>query len=342
MLLGACPLSLLPRGTTVPRLLQGTSCSPSEDQPIASAALVSQFILHDPSELSIFNIQCLYLPLNSRSQPLRSPSRLFRKLTTRFKPPTLHPKSANLKTASPPRSPTQPSTHRSAVPSASADAVAVKRRQAALQQCGLVSLPRRDLSQLEAELDRRFTRIIALPQDEQDHDDLTSAEKIRREWQAKNEDQPDSQADDVDPTDPNDIPSNPLNEGPKKLDSLVNPEERMTTGLTLSLSPDPLLGSKSPVFLSPIQETFSIPVVPEEDVAALENEKVRLPITFNCCSMLTSTLYRTFPLLSFPKQSTLSPSLFPIRLSLHMFTCRTYPCLPLPERASGYRRSLST
>ena len=234
---------------------------------------------HDP--LSIVNIDHPFSvsSLDSRSQPLKYPSGLFRKLTTRFKPPTLHPKSANPETASPPTSPTQPSTRRPVVPIASTHVAAMKRRQAALQQCGLVPLPRKDLSQLEAELDRRFTRVVVLPQDEQDQAELSSAERIRREWQAKNEVQSVKQGDDAHSKDPNDVPSDSLN--------LENEEAQRVPS-----PPDPAFSLQNPVSLPPIPETFSIPEVSEEDVATSKNAKVYCPVMFNRCLLLANTLYR--------------------------------------------------
>ncbi|KAF9648829.1 hypothetical protein BDM02DRAFT_2059996 [Thelephora ganbajun] len=130
-----------------------------------------------------------------RTHPLKSKlsSGLLRKLTTKLKPPVLHPRSANPTIASPPTSPIQPSTRRPVIPAASTDVAAVKRRQAALQQCGLVPLPSKDLSQLEEELDRELSHVVVLPNDQPEQGELTTAEKIRREWQAKNETQPEKQ-----------------------------------------------------------------------------------------------------------------------------------------------------
>ena len=340
------PSPLLPRNTTVP---EDTIRPSSEDQPIVSTAQASQFIplstlLNDPYELS----KRLYLfpvpSLNSRSRPLKStPSRLFRKLTRRFKTPILPPKSANPETASPPRSPTQLSNRRSqAVPIASGDVAAVMRRQAALHQCGLVPLPRKDLSQLEADLDRRFTRIVVLPDDQQDSEEMTTAEKIRKEWQAKNEALPEKQGDDgADPTDPNRFPSESSNaERLEQSDPMGNVEERMTPELTVPPSPDPLVNPESPVPLSPIPETFSIPEVPEEDVAPSENEKVRHLITFNGrLTLINIRLYRKPLQLALWRLSTLFPSPFltPPRLP----TCPTCPHRPLLERVSDYHQLLS-
>jgi hypothetical protein len=118
---------------------------------------------------------------------------------------------------------------------------------------------------LEAELDRRFTRVVVLPQDQLDQDELTSAEKIRREWQAKNEAKPEklgdaTQLSDMPPSESLDIP-----------DSTGNTQEQKALSTDSSFSP------KSPASLSPIPETFSIPQLSEEDVAVPENEKVRRP-----------------------------------------------------------------
>ena len=180
-----------------------------------------------------------------------------------------HPRPANLDIALPPKSPTQPSTARSAVPVASTDAAAMKRRRAALQQCGLVAPQRKDLSQLEAELDRRFSRVVVLSQDQQDQEEMSSAEKIRREWQAKNESQFEKQGDDADQEDPTGAPTD--SERPLELDSMGNTEQQKTTEI---IAPTTLLSPKSLVPLSPIPETVSFPDIPEEDVVAPEDDKV--------------------------------------------------------------------
>lgn len=181
----------------------------------------------------------------------------------------LLPKPANLEIPSPPTSP------RSAAPPAPSDLAAVRRRQAALQQCGLVPVPRRDLSQLEAELDRRFSHVVTLPQDQQDQeDDLTSAERIRREWQAKNEAQPETQGGDPESKVPNDVPSDSLNpERPGKSDSTSNTEEPKPLEFTALPSGGLLPNLKSPIPLSPILETSSFHDIPEEDVDPYENDK---------------------------------------------------------------------
>ena len=201
------------------------------------------------------------------------PSALFRKLTTKLKPPTMHPRSANSAIASPPNSPTHSSTRRPAVPVAPADAAAIKRRRAALEQCGLVPLQRKDLSQLEEELDQRLSHIV-LPQDQPEQGELSTAEKIRREWQAKNETQPEKQGGDLDTQAPVDITSSSLDPGPLGKSDLERNAEEETPELAIPPSSHRLLSSVNPLPLSSIPGTFSCPDIPEEDVAEPENEKV--------------------------------------------------------------------
>lgn len=210
-----------------------------------------------------------------KPQPLksRSPSGIFRKLTTRLKSPTLNPKSANFNTPPSPKSPTHPSTRLPTVPEAPTDIAAVKRRRAALQQLGLVPL-RKDLSQLEAELDQRFSHVVESPQDQQDQDDLSSAEKIRREWQAKNEIQVEKQGNDAGSTNPDDAPSpssDPKSLG--KLGLLEDIDELTALELIIPTSSDVFVSLTSPVSLSPIPETCVLPEISEEDVITPENEK---------------------------------------------------------------------
>ena len=172
--------------------------------------------------------------------------------------------------APPPKSPTSPSARRPAVPIASTDVAAVRRRQAALQHCGLVPSPRRDLSQLEKELDRRFSHIVALPHDPQDGDELTSAEKIRREWQAKNE----AGAETRNQIDGADLSSDSQNsQRLPESDSTGNPDGQKFPELPIVAS---LSASENSLPLPPIPETFSFPDIPEEDVIPSESNKVFL------------------------------------------------------------------
>lgn len=264
----SAPLLWISRSSSTPRI---------HDSPLATLPLSFQY--------SSFPF---YSPFNCRQQPLKSkqPTSLLRKLTNKLKPPTLHPRLPKPAIASPTSS-TPPSTRRSAVPSASEEATAVRRRRAALQQCGLVPLPSRDLSQLEEELDRRFSHVVVISQDQPEQGEMTTAEKIRREWKTKNESQPEKQDGDVDSKVPHLVTSDPLH--PESLDQpdfTRNAEEQNTLELTLPASP-------SSVYSAPGTLLFSD--IPEEDVTELEIEKVLLFFLVNHCLPLTGRFHRYFP-----------------------------------------------
>ena len=114
---------------------------------------------------------CRPYPSKTKSSP-----GFFSKLKSRL----FRSKTANPAVTSPP---IQPSTRRSGVPTPPQDPASIQRRQAALQQCGLVPVPRKDLSQLEQELDRRFGHVVA---HQSERGELSTAEKVRREWETKN------------------------------------------------------------------------------------------------------------------------------------------------------------
>ena len=249
---------------------------PSVDQPIATVS-VPWITIHPSTHSGVtpLNYQRLLsfpLPsLDCRSQPLKSKPTpgLFRKLTTRLKPLTFHPKSTKSTIPSSLTSPVKSPTPRSAVPIVSNDKAAVKRRQAALQKCGLVPTQRKDLSQLEQELDQRFSHIVVLPQDQQEEDELTTAERIRREWQAKNEANapPEIHADDPNPNRPEGVSKDtPSPDRLGKSDSTENPEEETTLEST---PPHPSLHPTSPLSLPLIPETSVFPDIPEEEKGAV-------------------------------------------------------------------------
>ena len=271
----------------VPPRCSGVQSDPSAsvDQSIMPLAWIlihpSRTSHHSPSRLSEAHSPFpVHLPLNSRQLSLKSksPSGLFRRLTTKLKPPSVYPRSANSLIASPPNSPTQSSTRRSAVPVASTDAAAIQRRRAALQQCGLVPLQRKDLSRLEEELDQRFSHLVVLPQDQPEQGELTTAEKIRREWQTKNEAHPEKQGGDLDPKVPSDSTSDCLHsELLGKSDLTGNAEEEKTPELIIPPSP-----RSSPSAADPASTpgTCLSPDIPEGGVTEPENEKVRHLVLF--------------------------------------------------------------
>lgn len=51
-----------------------------------------------------------------------------------------------------------------------------------------MAAPNRDLSQLEKDRDRKYTKVAPVPRDQATKDgQQTAAEKIRQEWKAKNQ-----------------------------------------------------------------------------------------------------------------------------------------------------------
>ena len=67
------------------------------------------------------------------------------------------------------------------------DFTSKEQREAALRARGLIAVPRKDLSQLEEDLDRRRAKITPVPRDQATEGGQPSAaEKIIQEWKAKN------------------------------------------------------------------------------------------------------------------------------------------------------------
>lgn len=67
------------------------------------------------------------------------------------------------------------------------DFTSKEQREAALRERGLIAAPKRDLSQVEQDLDRKYAKVAPIPQDQATKDGHQSAaEKIRQEWKAKN------------------------------------------------------------------------------------------------------------------------------------------------------------
>ena len=68
------------------------------------------------------------------------------------------------------------------------DFTSKEQREAALRERGLIAAPKKDLSQLEQDLDRRFGKTPPIPRDQKTKDGQPSAaEKIMQEWKAKNQ-----------------------------------------------------------------------------------------------------------------------------------------------------------
>ncbi|KAF9648833.1 hypothetical protein BDM02DRAFT_3186813 [Thelephora ganbajun] len=103
---------------------------------------------------------------------------LFKKLASKLKSPPTTPTSA--KTSSPVRTRN--------VPPLTNDFTSKEQREAALRARGLIAAPKKDLSQLEQDLDRRNAKTVPIPRDQTTKDGQPSAaEKIMQEWKAKNQ-----------------------------------------------------------------------------------------------------------------------------------------------------------
>ena len=67
------------------------------------------------------------------------------------------------------------------------DFTSKEQREAALRERGLIPAPKKDLSELEEDLDRRNTKTTPIPRGQTTKDGQPSAaEKIMQEWKAKN------------------------------------------------------------------------------------------------------------------------------------------------------------
>jgi len=68
------------------------------------------------------------------------------------------------------------------------DFTSKEQREAALRERGLVASPRKDLSQVEQDLDQRYAKTPPTPQDQTaEGGQPSAAEKIMQEWKAKNQ-----------------------------------------------------------------------------------------------------------------------------------------------------------
>lgn len=71
------------------------------------------------------------------------------------------------------------------------DFTSKEQREAALKKCGLIAVPKKDLSELEQDLDRKYTKVTPIPEeDAKENGQPSAAEKIRQEWKAKNQSKP--------------------------------------------------------------------------------------------------------------------------------------------------------
>lgn len=68
------------------------------------------------------------------------------------------------------------------------DFTSKEQREAALRERGLIAAPKKDLSQVEQDLDRKYAKVAPIPRDQTTKGGQQSAaEKIRQEWKAKNQ-----------------------------------------------------------------------------------------------------------------------------------------------------------
>jgi len=68
------------------------------------------------------------------------------------------------------------------------DFTSKEQREAALRACGLIAAPKKDLSEVEQDLDLRYAKTAPVPRDQTTQGGQQSAaEKIMQEWKAKNQ-----------------------------------------------------------------------------------------------------------------------------------------------------------
>lgn len=128
----------------------------------------------------------LYYPVGLSLTPLSSSnttsdqketSGLFKKLASKLKYPTTGQFST---TSTPVKATTMVRVKK--------DFTSKEQREAALRERGLVASPRKDLSQVEQDLDQRYTNTSPTPQDQTAEEGQPSAaERIMQEWKAKNQ-----------------------------------------------------------------------------------------------------------------------------------------------------------
>ena len=120
--------------------------------------------------------------LSSNTAPDRKETYgLFKKLASKLKSPA----AAQLN-ATPTRTATKVTRVKNAPPLTN-DFTCKEQREAALRARGLIAAPKKDLSEVEQDLDQRYAKTKAVPQEQTIKDGQPSAaEKIMQEWKAKN------------------------------------------------------------------------------------------------------------------------------------------------------------
>lgn len=119
----------------------------------------------------------------STTSDQKEASGLFKKLASKL----ISPAARQLNTT--PTPPTRGSTIRGkSAPPLANDFTSKEQREAALRERGLIATPKKDLSQVEQDLDRKYAKITPVPRDQTTRGGQQSAaERIRQEWKAKNE-----------------------------------------------------------------------------------------------------------------------------------------------------------
>lgn len=123
------------------------------------------------------------MSLSKTASDQKETSGLFKKLASKLKSPA----AVQLNTTQ--TSPNRNSmTRAKTAPPLTNDFTSKENREAALRERGLVAAPKKDLSQLEQDLDRKYAKVSPIPRDQTTKDGQQSAaERIRQEWKAKNE-----------------------------------------------------------------------------------------------------------------------------------------------------------
>ncbi|KAF9790466.1 hypothetical protein BJ322DRAFT_1036640 [Thelephora terrestris] len=108
---------------------------------------------------------------------------LFKKLASKLKSPAAAQPNT---TQTSPR--TSPTVRAKNPPPLANDFTSKEQREAALRERGLIAAPKKDLSQIEQDLDQKYAKVAPVPKDQTTKGGQQSAaEKIRQEWKAKNQ-----------------------------------------------------------------------------------------------------------------------------------------------------------
>lgn len=133
--------------------------------------------------LSLFVLMENGYPSSRATSDQKETSGLFKKLANKLRSPVAT--QFNTTQTSPNRSST---IRAKAAPPLTNDFTSKENREAALRERGLIATPKKDLSQLEQDLDQKYAKVSPIPGDQTTKDgQQTAAEKIRQEWKAKNQ-----------------------------------------------------------------------------------------------------------------------------------------------------------